>query len=229
MRRKLDRFNIPFHQTSGIYYDFFMKLRKRHLMTNTKIAVLSFSLYCLGSFARADEVVVTNQPPPYAGWETSKDVPLPGMQAETRFFRAEIIFTATASNNVQMAFGTDIDKDGRLPAEETSATVGWDRGAWFILSGNLLQRFTCVPQDASTAVSRTLKMAMRFSANGTPLSLSFKDETGNLLVFDGLEGIPSWMSPKLWDTAALTARGWDARDEQATFSFVLDGTHILLR
>jgi len=128
-----------------------------------------------------------------------------------------------------MAFGTDIDKDGRLPAEETSATVGWDRGAWFILSNDLLHKFTCVPQDASTATIRTLKMVMRFSVNDTPLSLSFKDGTGNLLAFDGLEGIPSWMSPKLWDTAALTARGWDARDEQATFSFVLDGTQILLR
>jgi hypothetical protein len=184
---------------------------------------------CLAFHSNAGTTIVTNNPPPYAGWESSKDVPLPPRQAETRFFRAEITFTATASNNVQMAFGTDIDKDGRLPAEETSVTVGWDRGAWFILSGNLLQRFTSVPQDASTAVSRTLKMAMRFSANGTPLSLSFKDGAGNLLVFDGLEGIPSWMSPKQWDTAALTARGWDARDEQATFSFVLDGTQILLR
>jgi hypothetical protein len=187
-----------------------------------------FSLYFTMT-AEAETLTVTNQPPPYAGWETSTDVPLPPRQAETRFFRAEITFTATASNNVQMAFGTDIDKDGRLPAEETSVTVGWDRGTWFILSGNLLQRFTCVPQDASTATSRTLKMAMRFSANGTPLSLSFKDGAGYPLAFDGLEGIPSWMSSKLWDTAALTARGWDARDEQATFSFVLDGTQIILR
>jgi hypothetical protein len=195
----------------------------------TAVGILLFAAIPLVQTCQAESVIATNQPPPYVGWETSKDVPLSGMQAETRFFKAEITFTATASNNVQMAFGTDIDKDGRLPAEETSATVGWDRGTWFILSGNLLQRFTCVPQDASTAVSRTLKMAMRFSANGIPLSLSFKDGAGNLLAFDELEGIPSWMSPKLWDTAALTARGWDVRDEQATFSFVLDGTQILLR
>jgi hypothetical protein len=155
-------------------------------------------------------------------------VPLPSRQAETRFFRAEIAFTATPSNNVQMAFGKDIDKDGRLPAEETSATVGWDRGAWFILSDDLLHKFTCVPQDTSTVTNRTLKMSMRISADGTPRSLTFKDGAGNPLAFDGLEGIPPWLSPKEWDTAALTARGWDARDEQATFSFLLDGTLILL-
>jgi hypothetical protein len=80
-----------------------------------------------------------------------------------------------------------------------------------------------------TATNRTLKMSVRLSSDGTPLSLSFKDGNGTPLSFDGLEGVPSWMSPNEWDTAALTARGWDARDEQASFSFVLDGTQILLR
>ena len=229
MRKRLDRFNIPFQQTSGIYYDLLMKLRKRHLMTNTKAAVLSLFVCCLGSFAQADGVAVTNQPPTHAGWEASQDVPLPPRQAETRFFKAEITFTATTSNNVQMAFGSDVDKDGKLPAEETAATVGWDRGAWFILSGDLLQKFTSIPQDASAATNRTLRMSVRLSADGTPIGLSCKDGNGNALAFAGLEGIPSWISPKLWDTAALTARGWDARDEQAAFSFVLDGTHIILR
>ncbi len=219
MTRQTDRFKNP-------HRDYKKSILVSKLGSNFLILA---TLLIVSLYAHATTTVITNLPPPHAGWEASQDVPLPPRQAETRFFKAEITFTATASNNVQMAFGTDIDKDGRLPAEETSATVGWDRGAWFILSGNLLQRFTCVPQDASTAVSRTLKMAMRFSANGTPLSLSFKDGAGNLLAFDGLEGIPSWMSPKQWDTAALTARGWDARDEQATFSFVLDGTQILLR
>lgn len=174
-------------------------------------------------------MTVTNQPPPHAGWEASQDVPLPPRQTETRFFKAEITFTSTASNNVQMAFGSDVDNDGKLPAEETAATVGWDRGSWFILSGDLLQKFTSIPQDASTATNRTLRMSVRFIADGTPIGLSFKDGNGNPLDFEGLEGIPSWICPKLWDTAALTARGWDARDEQAAFSFVLDGTHIILR
>jgi hypothetical protein len=179
--------------------------------------------------AQATTTEITNQPPPYAGWESSQDVPLPPRQAETRFFKAEISFTATASNNVQVAFGSDVDKDGKLPAEETAATLGWDRGEWFILSGNLLQKYTCIPQDAAISTNRTLRMSVRLSSDGTPIGLSFKDGNGNPLAFEGLEGIPSWICPKLWDMAALTARGWDARDEQATFSFVLDGTHIILR
>ena len=196
-------------------------------MRTAQTIIIALSLFV--EFADAETATVTNQPPPNAGWESSQDVLLPPRQAETRFFKAEITFTSTASNNVQMAFGSDVDKDGKLPAEETAATVGWDRGAWFILSGDLLQKFTCIPLDASTAQNRTLKMSVRLSADGTPIGLSFKDGNGTALAFTGLEGIPSWISPKLWDTTALTARGWDARDEQATFSFVLDGTQILLR
>ena len=198
-------------------------------MRNTSRRILFLATACLAFHSGAATTVVTNQPPPHAGWECYRDVPLPGIQAETRTFRAELTFTATPSNNVQVAFGSDSDKDGKLPAEETSATIGWDRGAWFILSGNLLTKFTCVPQDGMTTTNRTLRMAMRLAADGMPSSLYFKDGAGNPLAFEGLEGIPSWMSPKLWDTAALTARGWDTRDEQATFSFVLDGTQILLR
>jgi hypothetical protein len=191
--------------------------------------ILSIFTLCFSMNAEAETLNVTNQPPPHAGWECSKDVHLPGIQAETRLFRAEITFTATASNNVQMAFGKDSDKDGKIPSEETYATVGWDRGSWFILSGDLLTKFTCIPQDGMTATNRTLRMSVRISSDGTPIRISFQNGQGNPVTFDGLEGIPSWMSPKDWDMAALTARGWDVRDEDAKISFVLDGTHILLR
>ena len=198
-------------------------------MRNTSRRIFFLAAACFALHSGAATTVITNQPPPHAGWECYRDVPLQGVQAETRIFRAEITFTATASNNVQMAFGKDADKDGKLPAEETAATIGWDRGAWFILSGDLLHRFTSIPQDAMAATNRTLRMTVRVNANGTPASLSFRDQNGSAVAFSGLTGIPSWLSPKLWDMAALTARGWDVRDEEAIISFVLDGTHILLR
>ena len=198
-------------------------------MRNTSRRIFFLASACLALYSGAATTVVTNQPPPHAGWECYRDVPLQGVQAETRIFRAEITFTATASNNVQMAFGKDSDKDGKLPSEETSATIGWDRGAWFILSGDLLAKFTCIPQDGMTATNRTLRMSVRLSSDGTPTRLSFQDGYGAPLAFEGLEGIPAWLSPKQWDMASLTARGWDVRDEEVKISFVLDGTHLLLR
>jgi hypothetical protein len=156
-------------------------------------------------------------------------VRLPARSPETRFFKAEFTFTATASNNVQIAFGKDTNNDGKLPAEETSATVGWDRGAWFVQSGDLRTVFTNTPQDSAEPISRTLKMAVRLNASGSPIALSFNDQTGGAVAFEGLVGVPAWINPKEWDTASLTARGWGERAETAKISFNLDGTHILLR
>ena len=193
------------------------------------VSVLLIAAIPLSHYGNAGSLVAATQPPAHPGWEVSQDVALPARAAGSRVFRAELTFTATPSNNVEAAFGKDSDADRRLSAEETAATVGWDRGAWFLRSSDLLTVFTNAPSGNTPATARTLRMAVRLDAAGTPTSLSFSDRDGNAVTFDGLEGVPPWISPGEWDTAALTARGRDVRDEAARFSFMLDGTHILLR
>jgi hypothetical protein len=183
------------------------------------------SIICNG----ANTTTLTNPPPSNLGWEVSQDVRLPARSPDSRIFKAEFTFAATASNNVQIAFGKDADNDGKLPSEETSATVGWDRGAWFVQSGDLRTVFTNTPSGSAEAMSRTLTMAVRLNAAGSSIALSFQDQTGGAVIFGGLQGVPAWISPKEWDTAALTARGWGERGETAQISFMLDGTKILLR
>jgi len=200
-------------------------------LTNPKAKLFYFlttiasSVICIG----ADSTTITNLPPLNTGWEVSQDVRLPARSPESRFFKVEFTFTATASNNVQIAFGKDANNDAKLPAEETAATVGWDRGAWFVQSGDLRTVFTNTPSNSAEATSRTLTMSVRLNASGNPIVLTFQDQTGGTVLFEGLAVVPTWINPKEWDTAALTARGWGERSETAKISFNLDGTHILLR
>jgi hypothetical protein len=189
------------------------------------LASLASSVICIG----ANTTTITNLPPSNLGWEVSQDVRLPARTPETRIFKVEFTFTATASNNVQIAFGKDANNDGKLPAEETSATVGWDRGSWFLQSGDLRTVFTNTPSNSAVATNRTLRMSVRLNASGNPIILTFQDQTGGTVLFEGLAGIPVWINPKEWDTASLTARGWGERGETAKISFNLDGTLIFLR
>lgn len=154
---------------------------------------------------------------------------LPSRSPESRIFKVEFTFTATASNNVQIAFGKDADNDGKLPAEETAAIVGWDRGSWFLQSGDLRTVFTNTPANSAVTTSRTFKMFVRLNASGSPIALTFQNEAGCTVILGGLQGVPAWINPKEWDMVALTARGWGERGETAKISFILDGTHILLR
>ena len=202
---------------------------KRLVEQHSKVFFFLAALFNGVTCAQAATTTITNQPPSHAGWEASQDVRLPMREANSRIFRAAITFTATASNNVQMAFGKDVDGDGKLPDEETSAIVGWAMGSWFLQSGDLRTVYTNTPPNGGASASRTLRMSVRLDASGNPLALTFQDQSGSVVNFFGLTGIPQWVSPKEWDTTALTARGWDVRDEAAQISFVLDGTQIILR
>jgi hypothetical protein len=165
----------------------------------------------------------------YADREVSQDATVAGCGGQTRIVNVELSFTATPSNNVQIAFGTDLNKDGRLSFGEVRMTVGWDCGRCFLASGDLSQEFTYAPAGSGTGfVYRTLKMPMRLNDGGVPISLSFADGS-TPFTFENFNSVPSWMRPREWSMLRLTARGWDGRDEQALVKMSLDGNVIILR
>lgn len=184
---------------------------------------------CVALSTDAATTVVTNQPPVYADREVSQDASVAGCGGQTRIVNVELSFTATPSNNVQIAFGSDLNKDGRLSFGEVRMTVGWDCGRWFLASGDMTQEFTYAPEGSGTgSVYRTLKMPMRLNDGGVPLALSFVDGSSPF-TFENLTSVPLWMRPQEWSMLRLTARGWDNRDEQASVKMSLDGNVIILR
>lgn len=195
-------------------------------MRNTFRRIFFLASASLALHSGAATTVVTNQPPMYADREVSQHVQITSWDANTREFRLELSLTATPSNNVQVAFGIDTDEDGYMPAEETKMTIGWLGGRWFIISED--QRVTYTSEAYQGTACRRLKLTMKLKPDLTPTTLSFKDESGDAITFNDFpEAIPSWMYPRNWDTARLTARGWDGRDEEASISLLLDGTIII--
>ena len=201
----------------------------RYIAYRSKVSFIFAAVFSGGLFAQAATTVVTNQPPFYADREVSQDATVSGCGGQTRIVNVELSFTATPSNNVQIAFGSDLNKDGRLSFGEVRMTVGWDCGRWFLASGDLSQEFTYAPEGAGTgSVYRTLKMPMRLNDGGVPLALSFADGTSPF-TFENFNTVPAWMRPQEWSMLRLTARGWDGRDEQALVKMSLDGNVIILR
>lgn len=71
-------------------------------------------------------------PVEHADTETVTNVPFTAWERGLRAFRFDLAFTGTASNNVEMAFGTDADGDGGLSDGEVDVRAGWDCGELFI-------------------------------------------------------------------------------------------------
>ena len=73
---------------------------------------------------------------PESEWDDTEVVTnaaLPAARADSRVFAFSLELDATASNNVEVAFGRDADHDGGLSRGEADMLVGWDCGTWKII------------------------------------------------------------------------------------------------
>lgn len=140
-------------------------------------------------------------------------------------FRFIMEFDSTPSNNVQIAFGRDVDADGVLSADETGMILAWDCGEWILFGTNALPFAVSSAMDANG--HKTLCWDLHLSRKRPRrLVLTENDQ----LLFPGFASAPEpWFYDRNWNMFRLTARGVGDSAE----SFVVDlnekGTLIFLR
>ena len=84
-------------------------------------------LFLATTFAWASEPVALSLPPvEKADAEVVTNVPLPALSRRAGLFAFSLGCRATPTNNVEIAFGADVDEDGVLAPRETRLVVGWD-------------------------------------------------------------------------------------------------------
>ena len=180
--------------------------------------------------AEANALKVPDLPAPvFTDTEVSTNVTMTAWSENTRQFNVTLQFDATPSNNVQVAFGTDASADGNLSAEETSLTLGWDCGEWFIASDAVTNRFTAAPASSSTRKELTFSMSL--GADGFLRTLELADGNSSL-TFSGLTSLPvppAWMYSKDWSLLKVIARGTDAQNEQIVVRLSNNAVILLLR
>ena len=157
--------------------------------------------------------------------EVSTNLALRSWDTNVRTFTLTLELTASASNNVQVAFGCDRSGDGDLAPGETGFVLGWDCGAWFMMNAD--DRFTTQPPGAASR--KTLTFALRLDADGTPVALAVKDGDTALDGFPVAGAVPSWLYSPTWNRMKVTARGVDPAAESLRVSLLDDGVRIILR
>lgn len=143
--------------------------------------------------ADADTETVTNVA--FAAWEQG-----------LREFRFDLAFTGTASNNVEMAFGTDADGNGELSDGEVAVRAGWDCGELFIADNATGERFA----EASAAGAHVFSCVCGMRSSGRIVNVAFADS--GAAVFPGLAAAkPAWLHSVGWNMVRLTGRGENVR------------------
>lgn len=135
-------------------------------------------------------------------------------------------FTPAASNNVEVAFGSDIDGNGSLSPDERRMEAGWDRGAWFMRGAE----GETVVQSAqpSEGVTRDFKWALRLRGGRVPSRLSATVD-GTPLFSEVASVPPTWFYEPDWNIACVIVRGAGVDGGMGEVKAAIDGTLLKLR
>ena len=135
-------------------------------------------------------------------------------------------FAPGLSNNVEVAFGADLDGDGILASDERRMVAGWDRGAWFMRGAE----GETVMQSAqpSEGVTRDFKWALRLRGGHVPTRLSATvDGTPLFAVISSAP--PTWLYEPEWNMVCVIVRGEGVDGGIGEVKAVIDGTVLKLR
>ena len=145
---------------------------------------------------------------PDAEWDDTEVVTnaaLPAVRADSRVFAFSLELDATASNNVEVAFGSDADHDGVLSRAEADLLVGWDCGEWKVVD--------CATGDGvheQGAEGRaSFEWRLEFSAANAPRSLSATAD-GRAAFAPLAAHPPRFLYSPEWDTVRVVCRGMDS-------------------
>lgn len=121
-------------------------------------------------------------------------------------FRFDLSFAGTASNNVEIAFGTDANGDGELSDGEVAVLAGWDCGELFVANNATDKRFVEAAPDGDHAFALVCEMR----SSGRIVNATFTDNGSS--VFSELAAArPSWLHSSDWNTVRLAGRGENVR------------------
>ena len=171
--------------------------------------VFIIAVTLLAGSAPAKEIFIGEQPVSTSlGTEVSTNVPFNVSRNDTKTFTVEMEQNGGVSNNVQVAFGQDLDGDGDLAPDESDLVLGWRRGSCFIedVEGEV-RRFA----DSTEGVSRVLlEMTVKTDDVFRPRRAAFTNELGEC--FSDL-GVQEYLFKTNWNLLKVTRRGADAADE----------------
>jgi len=180
----------------------------------TRIA--SFLAVVMPFAALARTILVPAMPAsPFADTEVSTNVPI--NKADISYSDLNFRFDGTPTNNLELEFGTDVNTNGVLEAEEVGARFGWRAGCYFIenpLTGEVLDGDVLNPTQS---FSIDMHLEVRYSSQ----QVRKVEVSGvNAADFGALVSNvpPSWVWRREWNLMRATRRGTEPPSDWIEYS-----------
>lgn len=166
---------------------------------------LLFLIVTTIDIASARVITVPVQPvSPYLDTEVSTNVVLHTSRTDTRGLDVHIQFDGNPSNNLEVAFGRDVNTNGVLEVEEIETVYGWRGGRYFIENVPAWDRIETQP--ASGATGGVLDIHLENTSDVIPKH--FTASCGGISAFaDFTNSPPAWLFRREWTHMRVTRRG----------------------
>lgn len=189
--------------------------------------LLTILVAAAGMLASARTVAVpTMSVSPYADTEVPTNVAI--NKAQISYSDLEFHFSGTPTNNLELAFGTDVNTNGVLDAEEVETRFGWRSGRYFIENALTWERFVSEPASGAQNLSVKMHLDIRYALQ----QVKRVNVTGtNASAFGGIlsERPPAWIWRREWNLMRVTRRGTEPPSDWLSYKAANLGFSIRLR
>ncbi|MCR5752617.1 MAG: hypothetical protein K6G91_11735 [Kiritimatiellae bacterium] len=142
---------------------------------------------------------------PYLDTEVSTNVAINTWRSDARQVDLRLQLDGSPSNNLEVAFGRDANRNGVLDLGEVDAVYGWRGGRYFVENVREWERFESV--SAAAGQCGVCSFRLRNDRNVTPKS--FSAVCDGAAAFPELATVPppAWLYRREWDCMRVTRRG----------------------
>ena len=192
-----------------------------------EIPPMKTMLFLIGSFAAMTVVAtdVLTVLPAVQHLDTEVVTNVAVFAQGSREYAFELAFSGMASNNVEIAFGSDADGNGALSVDEIALSAGWDCGEWFVMNAATGERAAASAVEGAHNLAGTI----RLRTSGRVREIALRD--GSAVLFPALQGeARAWAFSAEWNMVRLVGRGENIRSgEQFHVKSTSHGVTIRLK
>lgn len=155
--------------------------------------------------ASARQITIPTQPlSPYADTEVSTNVVLQTRRSDVREVNLRLQLEGTPTNDLEVAFGRDVNTNGVLDVSEVETVYGWRGGRYFIENVRAWERFET--EAAVNATSGVFDVQLKNNRNYAPAQ--FTATCGGEAAFqDFSTNPPAWLFRREWNMMRVVRRG----------------------
>ena len=169
-----------------------------------KLALL-FLVMVTAFISSARIINISTQPAsPYADTEVSTNVVLKTGRSDVREVKLHLQLEGTPTNDLEVAFGCDVNTNGVLDVSEVETVYGWRGGRYFIENVRAWERFET--EAAVSAMYGVIDVQLKNDRNYTPAL--FTATCGVERAFIEFEtNPPAWLFRRGWNMMRVVRRG----------------------